>query len=136
MSYTLTDAAGNESDPSPALTLTVDTQAPDAPVVNPANTHDPITGTAEAGSTVSVSYPDGQGGTTTVTTTADADGHWSVPNPGLKDGDEVTATATDAAGNVSQPGNTVIDGTAPTAPAAPTQYLDNTDPVQGTFGTG
>ncbi|WP_430517600.1 Ig-like domain-containing protein [Acinetobacter baumannii] len=60
-----------------------------------------MSGTAEAGSTVTVTYPDG----TTATVVAGTDGSWSVPNPGnLVDGDTVTAaTATDPAGNSSLP---------------------------------
>ncbi|WP_347020357.1 Ig-like domain-containing protein [Acinetobacter baumannii] len=71
--------------------------------IDPINATDPVSGTAEAGSTVTVTYPDG----TTATVVAGTDGSWSVPNPGnLVDGDTVTATATDPAGNTSLPGNT------------------------------
>ncbi|MFW1953972.1 Ig-like domain-containing protein, partial [Acinetobacter beijerinckii] len=65
------------------------------------NAVDPITGTAEPGSTVTVTFPDGS----TVQVVADpGTGAWTVPNPGnLVDGDTVTATATDAAGNESLP---------------------------------
>ncbi|WP_228268101.1 Ig-like domain-containing protein, partial [Acinetobacter oleivorans] len=66
---------------------------------------DPISGTAEAGSTVTVTYPDG----TTATVVAGTDGSWSVPNPGdLTAGQTVTATATDPAGNTSLPGSGVV----------------------------
>ncbi|NUG24675.1 hypothetical protein HUN15_18065, partial [Acinetobacter lactucae] len=69
------------------------------------NATDPISGTAEAGSTVTVSFPDG----TTATVVAGTDGSWSVPNPGtLVDGDTVTATATDPAGNTSLPGTGTV----------------------------
>ncbi|MDQ9027391.1 Ig-like domain-containing protein, partial [Acinetobacter gerneri] len=131
-----TDIAGNTSTNASLGPVTIDKTVPNVPVINTTGEHTPIVGSAEAGSIVKVTYPDGKGGTTTVTTTADASGNWTVPNPGLKDGDTVTATATDEAGNVSQPGQTTIDGTAPATPAAPTEYLDNTDPQQGTFGTG
>ena len=61
---------------------------------DPINAADPVSGTAEAGSTVTVSFPDG----TTATVVAGTDGTWSVPNPGnLVDGDTV-ATTTDPAG--------------------------------------
>ena len=64
--------------------------------INPINPKDPITGTTEPGSEVTVKFPDG----TTVTTVADSKGDWTVPNPGnLNDGDDVTATAKDPAGN-------------------------------------
>ncbi|WP_430517596.1 Ig-like domain-containing protein [Acinetobacter baumannii] len=63
-------------------------------LLDPINATDPVSGTAEAGSTVTVTYPDG----TTATVVAGTDGTWSVPNPGnLVDGDTVTA-ATDPAG--------------------------------------
>ncbi|MEQ1217133.1 Ig-like domain-containing protein, partial [Acinetobacter nosocomialis] len=71
----------------------VDTTAPSAPVLDPINATNPVTGTAEPGSTVTVSFPDGK---------------WTVPNPGdLTDGQTVTATATDLAGNPSLPGTGV-----------------------------
>ncbi|WP_336936611.1 hypothetical protein, partial [Acinetobacter beijerinckii] len=46
-----TDPAGNSSDPATAV---VDAVAPDVPVIDPVNGTDPITGTAEPGSTVTV----------------------------------------------------------------------------------
>ncbi|MBK6066140.1 hypothetical protein J8387_19125, partial [Acinetobacter baumannii] len=82
-----------------------DTVAPNAPVLDPINATDPVSGQAEPGSTVTVTYPDG----TTATVVAGTDGSWSVPNPGnLVDGDTVTATATDPAGNTSLPGTGTV----------------------------
>ncbi|MEN8408341.1 Ig-like domain-containing protein, partial [Acinetobacter seifertii] len=79
-------------------------------VLDPINATDPVTGTAEPGSTVKVTFPDG----TTATVVAGPDGTWSVPNPGdLKDGDKVTAVATDPAGNPSLPGTGIVDAVAP-----------------------
>ncbi|MDC4752435.1 Ig-like domain-containing protein, partial [Acinetobacter baumannii] len=49
---TFTDATGNSSSVNDTQTYTIDTTAPDAPVINPVNGTDPITGTAEPGSTV------------------------------------------------------------------------------------
>ncbi|MDV7708706.1 Ig-like domain-containing protein, partial [Acinetobacter pittii] len=64
--------------------VTIDTTAPNAPVLDPINATDPVSGIAEPGSTVTVTYPDG----TTATVVAGTDGTWSVPNPGnLVDGD-------------------------------------------------
>ncbi|QER74329.1 hypothetical protein F3P16_03800 [Acinetobacter baumannii] len=89
ITVTATDAAGNVGNDT--AVVTIDTVAPNAPVLDPINATDPVSGQAEPGSTVTVTYPDG--------TTADS---WSVPNPGnLVDGDTVTATATDPAGNTS-----------------------------------
>ncbi|WP_252719964.1 Ig-like domain-containing protein, partial [Acinetobacter nosocomialis] len=58
--------------------VTVDTTAPNAPVLDPINATKPVTGTAEAGSTVKVTFPDG----TTATVVTGPDGKWTVPNPG------------------------------------------------------
>ncbi|XZT12427.1 BapA/Bap/LapF family large adhesin [Acinetobacter baumannii] len=106
---TFTDAAGNSSSVNDTQTYTIDTTAPDAPVINPVNGTDPITGTAEPGSTVTVTYPDGS----TTTVVAGPDGTWTVPNPGLNDGDKVTAIATDPAGNPSLPGTATVDAVGP-----------------------
>ncbi|MFP0711131.1 Ig-like domain-containing protein, partial [Acinetobacter baumannii] len=106
---TFTDAAGNSSSVNDTQTYTLDTTAPDAPVINPVNGTDPITGTAEPGSTVTVTYPNGD----TATVVAGPDGSWSVPNPGLNDGDEVEAIATDPAGNLSLPGTAIVDAVGP-----------------------
>nr|WP_151769085.1 BapA/Bap/LapF family large adhesin [Acinetobacter colistiniresistens] len=109
VTVTATDPAGNVG--TTTGTVTVDTVAPNAPVVNPINAVDPITGTAEPGSTVKVTFPNGS----TEQVTADpVTGVWSVPNPGgLLNGEAVTATATDAAGNVSLPGTGLVDTVAP-----------------------
>ncbi|MCL6183857.1 Ig-like domain-containing protein, partial [Acinetobacter baumannii] len=72
---TFTDAAGNSSSINDTQTYTIDTTAPDAPVINPVNGTDPITGTAEPGSTVTVTYPDGS----TASVVAGPDGTWTVP---------------------------------------------------------
>ncbi|WP_290015493.1 Ig-like domain-containing protein, partial [Acinetobacter pittii] len=102
---TATDLAGNVG--TDTGTVTIDTVAPNAPDIDPVNAVDPITGTAEPDSTVTVSFPDG----TTATVVAGPDGTWSVPNPGnLVDGDTISATATDPAGNTSLPGTEIVDG--------------------------
>ncbi|MGT7194077.1 Ig-like domain-containing protein, partial [Escherichia coli] len=111
--------------------LTIDTTAPNAPVLNPINATDPVTGTAEAGSTVKVTFPDG----TTATVVAGPDGKWTVPNPGdLTDGQTVTATATDPAGNTSLPGTGVVsaDITAPVVALDDVLTNDNTPVLTGT----
>ncbi|MFL9507509.1 Ig-like domain-containing protein, partial [Acinetobacter baumannii] len=57
VSVTATDAAGNAG--TDTAVVTIDTIAPNAPVLDPINANDPITGTTEPGSTVTVTYPDG-----------------------------------------------------------------------------
>ncbi|NHC05124.1 BapA prefix-like domain-containing protein, partial [Acinetobacter sp. 187] len=104
------DPAGNVSDKDKEI---VDGIAPTTPSIDPINPKDPITGTGETGSEITVTYPDGS----TVTTIVGEDGTWEVENPGnLEDGDEVTAEAKDPAGNVSDKDKEIVDGIAPTAP--------------------
>ncbi|MCU1717445.1 Ig-like domain-containing protein, partial [Pseudomonas sp. 5P_3.1_Bac2] len=73
-----------------------DLNAPDAPQVA-SNNLAGLTGTGEAGSTITLTKPDGS----TVTTQVDDSGHWAFkPNP-LGHGDEGQVTASDADGNLS-----------------------------------
>jgi large repetitive protein len=128
---TATDAAGNSSAASAALTLTIDNAAPAAPaalVLDPASdsgtagdnttnvTTAVITGAAEAGATVSIS----RGGTSVGSVVADASGAWAYTSDALVEGTyQFTATATDAAGNTSITSAALaitIDTTAPVAP--------------------
>ncbi|OTK47189.1 adhesin, partial [Acinetobacter baumannii] len=125
---TFTDAAGNSSSVNDTQTYTIDTTAPDAPVINPVNGTDPVTGTAEPGSTVTVTYPDGS----TTTVVAGPDGTWTIPNPGLNDGDKVTAIATDPAGNTSGPATAVVDAVAPTVALDDVLTSDSTPALTGT----
>ncbi|KEO45219.1 YSIRK signal domain/LPXTG anchor domain surface protein [Streptococcus salivarius] len=118
VSVTAKDASNNTSAPTTATVAKADDKtAPDAPVVNPVKAGDTaVTGTAEAGSTVEVTLPDG----TKATATADQDGNFSVPVSGLEEGQTVSVTATDDAGNTSNPTSvTVGKGTDTTAPSAP-----------------
>ncbi|MFV5350980.1 Ig-like domain-containing protein, partial [Acinetobacter baumannii] len=125
---TFTDAAGNSSSVNDTQTYTIDTTAPDAPVINPVNGTDPITGTAEPGSTVTVTYPDGS----TTTVVAGPDGTWTVPNPGLNDGNTVTAVTEDPAGNTSGPATAVVDAVAPTVALDDVLTNDSTPALTGT----
>ena len=119
---------GQTSDAS-APKVATDTTAPAKPVVNPVKAGGTaITGTAEAGSTVEVTLPDGS----KVSAKADQDGNFSVPVSGLKEGDTVSVTATDDAGNTSSPTSvTVGKGIDTKAPDAP---VVNTD-LTGKAGT-
>ncbi|CAO3417770.1 SwmB domain-containing protein [Azospirillum argentinense] len=149
VSATATDAAGNISSAG-TQTLTIDTTLPDAPTVTSAalsnSTTPTLTGTAETGSTVTVTI-----GGATYTTTASGTGAWSVnlatatPTAGSLSLDPnganpVAATATDAAGNTSAPGTQTltIDTTAPNAPAVTSATLTNsaTPTLTGTAEAG
>ncbi|WP_226340651.1 Ig-like domain-containing protein, partial [Pseudomonas aeruginosa] len=121
------DAAGNSS---PGASVTVDSQAPAAPVVNPSN-GTTLSGTAEPGATVTLT--DGNGNPIGQVT-ADGSGNWSfTPSTPLADGTVVNATATDPAGNTSGQGSTTVDGVAPTTP---TVNLSNGSSLSGTAEPG
>ncbi|WP_175429714.1 Ig-like domain-containing protein [Azospirillum argentinense] len=139
VSATATDAAGNTSTAG-TQTLTIDTTLPDAPTVTSAalsnSTTPTLTGTAEAGSTVTVTI-----GGATYTTTA-TNGTWSLnlatatPTAGSlslnpNGTNPVAATATDASGNVSAPGTQTltIDTTLPDAPTVTTALTNSTTPT-------
>ncbi|MCH7315488.1 Ig-like domain-containing protein [Acinetobacter sp. ANC 3882] len=108
---TFTDTAGNSSNIADTQVYSVDVTAPNAPDIDPINGTDPITGTAEPGSTVTVTFPNG---TTVQVPTDPTTGVWTTPNPGnLPDGSTVTAIATDPAGNPSLPGSEVVDSLPP-----------------------
>ncbi|WP_415835901.1 Ig-like domain-containing protein, partial [Acinetobacter dispersus] len=108
---TFTDTAGNSSNITDTQVYTVDVTAPNAPDIDPINGTDPITGTAEPGSTVTVTFPNG---TSVQVPTDPTTGVWTTPNPGnLPDGSTVTAIATDPAGNPSLPGSEVVDSLPP-----------------------
>ncbi len=148
LTVTVTDAAGNVSDPSAPISFTVDTTAPDAvvdlllvnnnvdpatPIASGSNTNDStplLSGTAEPNSTIIV-Y-DGQ--TPIGTATADNDGAWTF-SPELTDGSHsLSVTVTDVAGNVSAPSASVAITVDTVAPSAVTQLSvasdnGNGDPV-------
>ncbi|MGU0632574.1 Ig-like domain-containing protein [Pseudomonas aeruginosa] len=121
------DAAGNSS---PGASVTVDSQAPAAPVLNPSN-GTTLSGTAEPGATVTLT--DGNGNPIGQVT-ADGSGNWSfTPSTPLADGTVVNATATDPAGNTSGQGSTTVDAIAP---ATPTVNLSNGSSLSGTAEPG
>ncbi|WP_209217956.1 Ig-like domain-containing protein [Pseudomonas aeruginosa] len=121
------DAAGNSS---PGASVTVDSQAPAAPVLNPSNGA-ALSGTAEPGATVTLT--DGSGNPIGQVT-ADGSGNWSfTPSTPLADGTVVNATATDPAGNTGGQGSTTVDAIAP---ATPTVNLSNGSSLSGTAEPG
>ncbi|WP_121380885.1 Ig-like domain-containing protein, partial [Pseudomonas aeruginosa] len=116
------DAAGNSSPPA---TVTVDSSAPPAPVVNPSNGV-VISGTAEAGATVTLTDA---GGNPIGQVTADGSGNWSfTPGTPLANGTVIVATATDPTGNTGPQAATTVDAVAPPAPVI--------DPSNGTTISG
>ena len=132
LSATATDKAGNVSVASGNLSVTIDTSAPPAPSTpDLASTSDTgssstdnvtadntptLTGTAEAGATVTVR----DGATVLGTTVANGSGQWSFTTAALGQGaHNLSATATDKAGNVSVASGGLVVTIDTTAPAAP-----------------
>ncbi|RCH57948.1 Ig-like domain repeat protein [Pseudomonas aeruginosa] len=121
------DAAGNSSPPA---TVTVDSSAPPAPVINPSNGV-VISGTAEAGATVTLTDA---GGNPIGQVTADGSGNWSfTPGTPLANGTVVNAVAQDPAGNTSGPASTTVDTVAP---ATPVINASNGSVITGTAEVG
>lgn len=127
------DAAGNLSQVSDGLLVTIDTKGPAAPGIGLSSASDSgisasdritvvttpqVRGTAEAGAVVSL----WEGTTLLGTQTASATGSWNIVTPMLSAGTHTfVAKATDAAGNVgadSTPLSVVID-TSADAPSVP-----------------
>jgi len=138
------DAAGNESGPSAAVDVTVDTAAPAAPVISsPADgtvvsdATPQVTGTSEALDTVEVF----DGAASLGTTTANGAGNWSFTAPVLSEAAHtLTAKARDGAGNESGPSNAVtvtVDTTVPGAPsiASPPSGTTTNDSTPALAGT-
>ncbi|WP_455925082.1 BapA/Bap/LapF family large adhesin [Pseudomonas putida] len=132
LNVTLTDAAGNTS--APGTVIAADTTAPDAPtnlIVSADGSA--LTGSAEAGSTVTVKDADGNVlGTALVA----SDGTFSVTlAPPQTQGQTLTVSDTDPAGNVSPPVNAlapVEGGSTITLPAPTDVAISGT----GTLVTG
>ncbi|NIJ42558.1 VCBS repeat-containing protein [Parvibaculum indicum] len=141
------DAAGNESGKTAALDVTIDTAAPDAPVITgfsddtgaagdgmTADTTLTLSGTAEADARIAIFDQ----GSLLGTVTADGAGYWSFDTGELAQAiHSFTARATDAAGNVSDPSDAFeVTVTVPATPApAITGFTDDTGTV-GDFRTG
>jgi hypothetical protein len=145
LTATATDAAGNTSGTSEGVAISVDSVAPGAPTITgpslTGNDTPALSGTAEAGSTVTIRDGDSVLGTTT----ADADGNWQFTVPddkALTDGSHtLTATATDAAGNTSgtsEGGAIGVDSVAPGAPTitGPSLTGNDTPALSGTAEAG
>jgi hypothetical protein len=104
------DKAGNVSD-NANLNFTLDTSTSTPVISTVVDTGNglQISGTAEAGATVTVTSPSGS----PLTIQAGADGKWSVPAPGARLQGSVSASATDVAGNTSGLTSVTIDVEVP-----------------------
>src|SRR5699024_5095617 len=128
------DKDGNTSEE--ATTTVKDTTAPSAPTVNGVTSEDTtIGGTAEPGSTVTVTFPGG----TTATGTADDQGNYTVEIPSdvkLDGGEPIKVVAADKDGNKSEEATTTVKDT--TAPDAPTvkEVTSEATTVSGTAEPG
>lgn len=154
LNVTATDAAGNASNASPGFALVVDTIAPTIPVITSVTdstapgtgvlvsgqatneTRPALSGTGEAGSTITV-YSDGN---VIGTTTVGAGGTWSLtPSASLLNGSHLlTVSASDAAGNVSATSApfTILVDTAPPATPVVLTVADDVGSVIGNLLNG
>lgn len=153
LSAIATDTAGNVSNAG-NFTLTIDTTPPAAPVITSAegligsdtktlsnggstkSTEPKLSGTGEAGATITIFDNNGPIGTALVK----PDGTWTfTPPTPLSDGPhKFTATATDIAGNTGIPSagfTLTVDNQPPVRPAPPTM-TDDTNPITGIITNG
>ncbi|OCK57070.1 Ig-like domain-containing protein, partial [Bradyrhizobium sp. LMTR 3] len=134
LTATATTSSGQTSAASGAVTVTVDTVAPTAPVLSSnaiVNTNQvKLSGTAEANSKVTI-Y---DGSTVVGTGTTNSTGAWSVTTNALSTGTHtLTAKAADVAGNVSaasQSINSVISGSTTPTPSTQIESAGATSLVQ------
>ncbi|WP_210140914.1 Ig-like domain-containing protein, partial [Staphylococcus sp. GDX8P113P-2] len=128
------DKAGNIS--QKGSTQVIDATAPDAPQISHVTSvSTEVKGTAEANSTVSVTFPSGE----VVETKADQDGNFTVSipeNEELQGKETISATSKDSAGNVSHAGSTTVtDATAPAPPTVNSVTSQDTN-ISGTAEPG
>ena len=124
-----TDALGNVSATSGSVTVDSSTSLP---TLEPSNGKT-ITGTAEAGASLALTYARAGDTIGTGAAVADADGNWSAtPSVDLKNGDTVTVIATDSVGNVSEPASLIVDAFTPD----PTMAPSNGKSIAGTAEAG
>ncbi|EML2066101.1 BapA prefix-like domain-containing protein [Enterobacter asburiae] len=126
------DPAGNTSGSSAPLSVTVDTAAPANPSgMALAQEGTPLTGNAEAGSTVTVKD---SGGTVIGSGVAASDGSFSIAlSPAQLDPTTLTVTATDAAGNASPGASFIVTDSPLDLPQVPviTAINDDVAPIVG-----
>ena len=129
-----TDASGNKSpEVRREYTDTVDKTPPVAPVASEVTTDSAsgrvtVSGTAEPGAEVRVSFPDG----TSQTVSADAAGGYTVISERDLPAGVIKVQATDASGNKSpEVRHEYVDTVDKTAPAAPADMTVSTDTTSG-----
>ncbi|KAB7707089.1 hypothetical protein F9802_08745 [Bacillus aerolatus] len=131
LTITATDKEGNISEAKEVIVK--DATAPGVPDVNEVTEKSTnVTGTAEAGSTVTV-----KAGTTVLTTVSvDADGKFTATIPVQKAGTKLTITATDKEGNISEAKEVIVkDATAPGVPDV-NEVTEKSTSVTGTAEAG
>ena len=135
ITYSATDSYGN-AESTRSYTVKIDTTAPTTPTITNSISNDSgtpgdrvtnvaaqtLTGTAEAGSTVTIS----RGGATIASVVAAANGTYSAPVTLVEGANSLTAVATDPAGNASAPSG-ALSATLDTVLPVPTI----TDPKSG-----
>jgi Tfp pilus assembly protein PilP len=152
---TVTDTAGNVSQTSSAFSVTIDTVAPEKPVIdNITDDVAPVEGSVVKGGFTNDTTPTLSGSGAEANgiiriydgsnllgeVTADASGLWSfTPADALGNGQHsFTVVSVDKAGNVSPRSdayNVTIDTIAPNAPSI-TQVLDDVGSIQGNVASG
>ena len=123
-----TDNIDNTPPAAPTILLANDTGASNADgITNVAK----LTGTAEAGTTVTVTATHGNETVVVGTAIADNNNHWTLPDPHLTNGNNLpdgqynfSATATDNAGNVSHASDPLMVTLDTVAPVAPSNLFD------------
>jgi len=127
-----TDKAGNVSQPSNTVTVTVDTEAPRTPTITTVG-KSTIAGVAEPGSTLTGTYPISESSTAAVATAVDSTKNWSMPTPSDAVSGTITAVSTDKAGNNSPQAQASLDLSSPGAPIV---HVSNGSEVSGTAEPG
>ncbi|WP_437272246.1 Ig-like domain-containing protein [Staphylococcus succinus] len=134
LQVTATDEAGNESEVREVVVE--DKTPPTAPTVNQVTSEDTeVSGTAEPGSTVKVTLPNGQ----ELTTEADDEGNYSIDlpkNEKYEGGEVLQVTATDEAGNESEVREVVIEDKTPPTPPTVNQVTSEDTEIRGTAEPG
>lgn len=132
---TATDQAGNISVLSPPAAIVVDITPPALPTglaVNATGTS--VTGTAEAGSTVTITT---SGGTVLGTATADGTGAFTIAiSPAQTNAQVLQAFAQDAAGNIGNAASVTAPSTALPGVPVITSVVDDFAAITGTVANG